>query len=125
MKPSLLIGTLLLIAAAPTTWAYGSSSSTKSCEKPQFANFVPTEKSEVSAGSQFSFTASGVIDPKSIKVNVKNQPVELSIDEKGNTYSVSGKLPENLTGTHARIAISAEGKNRCKGTGGWLIKITE
>ncbi|MBE0436131.1 MAG: hypothetical protein IBX56_10035, partial [Methylomicrobium sp.] len=47
------------------------------------------------------------------------------INEKGIGYEVSGNLPENLNDTYARIAISADGRNRCKGTGGWLVKITD
>ena len=125
MKSLALIGTLVLMTAASNCWAYGSSSSTKSCDKPRFSDFNPAEKSEVPAQSAFSFSASGVSDPNSIKVTVKNQPAEVAIADKGGTYQVSGNLPEGLTGTYARIAISADGRNRCKGTGGWLIKITD
>ncbi len=125
MKSLALIGTLVLMTAATNCWAYGSSSSTKSCDKPRFSDFNPAEKSEVPAQSAFSFSASGVSDPSSIKVTVKKQPVDLSINEKGIGYEVSGNLPENLSDTYARIAISADGRNRCKGTGGWLVKITD
>ena len=125
MKSLALIGTLVLMTAATNCWAYGSSSRTKSCDKPRFSDFNPVEKSEVPAQSAFSFSASGVSDPNSIKVTVKNQPVALIINEKGIGYEVSGNLPENLSDTYARIAISADGRNRCKGTGGWVVKITD
>lgn len=125
MKSLALIGTLVLMTAATNCWAYGSSSSTKSCDKPRFSDFNPVEKSDVPAQSAFSFSASGVSDPNSIEVTVKNQPVELIINEKGSVYEVSGNFPESLTDTYARIAISADGRNRCKGTGGWLVKIAD
>lgn len=125
MKLTALFGTLVLMTAASNCWAYGSSSSTKSCDKPRFSDFNPPEKSEVPVQSAFSFIASGVSDPNSIKVTVKNQPVEIALDDKGSVYQVTGNLPESLSGTYARIAISADGRNRCKGTGGWLIKIAD
>lgn len=125
MKSLALIGTLVLMTASTNCWAYGSSSSTKSCDKPRFSDFNPAEKSDVPAQSAFSFNASGVSDPNSIKVTVKNQPVALIINEKGSVYEVSGNFPESLSDTYARIAISADGRNRCKGTDGWLVKIRD
>lgn len=125
MKLKTLLGMLILMTVSANGWAYGSSSSSKSCDKPHFSDFDPAEKSEVSAQSEFSFAASGVSDSNSIKVTVKNQPVELSINDKGGVYQVSGKLPENLHDTYARINISADGRNRCKGSGGWLIRIVD
>ncbi len=120
---------ILMICLTTTTgqvFAYGSSSSSsKSCAKPTFSQFTPADKSEIGSGSEFSFTAVGVIDPKTIEVTVKNQPVELAIDSKGKVHKVSGKLPDNLNDTFARIAIRADGHNRCTGFGGWLVKISE
>lgn len=125
MKPTPLFMIALLTVTASNAWAYGSSSSSKSCEKPRFGEFQPAEKSVVPAQSAFSFSAYGVADPKSIEVSVKKQPVTVSINERNGVYRVSGKLPENLQGTYARIAIRAEGRSRCQGSGGWLIEIAE
>ncbi|MFI3178783.1 MAG: hypothetical protein QX188_04410, partial [Methylococcaceae bacterium] len=70
MKQNNFIWVVLLMLVASNSWAYGSSSS-KSCVKPKFSNFIPTENSEVAQGSQFSFSASPNTDPNSIKVTVK------------------------------------------------------
>lgn len=116
---------VLLMSITANAWAYGSSSGTKSCTKPKFSNFVPADKSEVAAQSDFSFTASANTYPESIKVTVKKQPVEISVSEKNGAYLVTGQLPESLQNTYARINIDAEGPNRCKGNGGWLVKIAD
>lgn len=62
-------------------------------------------------------------NPDTIKVSVKKIPVEVTINKENNAYSVSGKLPESLTGTYARIKIDANGTNNCKGSDGWLLNI--
>ena len=118
---------LLLLSIGITTnaWAYGSSSSTKSCTKPKFSEFVPADKSEVAAQSDFSFTASAATYPESIQVTVKKQPVAIRVTEKNGAYRITGKLPDSLRNTYARIDIGAEGPNQCKGSGGWLVKITQ
>ena len=109
MKPHRLLLAFLVMGIAANAWAYGSSSSTKSCTKPKFSDFFPADKSEVAPESEFSFSASSVPYPDSIDVRVKKQPVEVTISEKNGTYRVTGKLPDSLRNTYARISISAEG----------------
>lgn len=119
-----LIGLILLNGSV---WAYGGggSSSTKACAKPKFSEFTPAEKAEAKAGSEFSFIASANTYPDSISVTVKDIPVTLNVNDKnGTAFKVSGKLPDSLKDNYARISINAEGANKCKGTGGWLLKIT-
>ncbi|MGR9115718.1 MAG: hypothetical protein ACU85E_08125 [Gammaproteobacteria bacterium] len=115
----------LIMTLPVNAWAYGSSSSTKSCAKPKFSEFVPADKAEVAAQSEFSFIASANAYPESIKVTVKKLPVTVNVTDKNGAYLVTGKLPDALSDTYARISISAEGPNRCKGNGGWLVKISE
>ena len=118
-----IIGLLLMNNAV---WAYGGggSSSTKACAKPKFSEFIPAEKAEVKPGSDFSFVASANTYPGTLKVTVKDQPITLSVDDKnGTAFKVSGKLPKDLTDSYARINITGEGANKCKGSGGWLVKI--
>jgi len=38
---------------------------------------------------------------------------------------VTGTLPDTLKGDFARINITADGPNQCKGSDGWLVKIIE
>lgn len=109
-----------------TAWAYGSSSSTKACAKPEFTDFAPVENAEVTVGSAFSFTASANTYPNSIKVTVKGSPSAITATPKSQGgFQVTGQLPATLKGVYARIVITAEGQSNCKGEGGWLLKITE
>ncbi|MGR9037105.1 MAG: hypothetical protein ACU83O_11050 [Gammaproteobacteria bacterium] len=125
MNATKLFWMLALVSFADTAWAYGSSSSKKACEKPRFSEFSPPDKATVQPESAFSFIASGLTDPKTLKVAVKDQPVPISINPVNQGYQVKGTLPAALKGTFARISISAEGTNRCKGSGGWLVNILE
>ena len=120
---------LALIMVSCNSWAYGggSSSSAKACSKPKFSDFAPAENTEGAAGSIFSFTASGNTYPESIKVSAKGLPTTIKVTPQnaGNSFKISGTLPDSLKGTYARIAIDASAQNNCNGSGGWLIKITE
>jgi hypothetical protein len=119
---------LVLMIIANTCWAYGGgSSSSKSCEKAKFSDYVPAENSELAAGSAFSFIASKNTLPTTIKVSVKGQPATIKVEKKNNdTFAVSGKLPASIKGTYARIAIDADAQNNCNGgAGGWLVKVGE
>lgn len=126
MKSLSTLSLLLLMISLNTAWAYGGggSSSSKACAKPKFTEFIPGDKAEVDANSEFSFIASSNTYPESIKVTVKKIPVELTIeDKKGTAFKVSGVLPADLKGTYARISITADAPSDCRGTGGWLVKV--
>lgn len=127
MKLTNCLWVFLLTIFTGSCWAYGGgSSSSKSCDKPKFSNFVPAENADVTAGSAFSFTASKNTYPTTIKVSVKEQPATIKVDKKNNgTFAVSGKLPASLKSGFARIAISADAQSNCKGAGGWLVKVAE
>ncbi|CAA9891740.1 conserved hypothetical protein [Candidatus Methylobacter favarea] len=127
MKAHKLFWILVLTIINSNIWAYGgsSSSSQKACAKPRFTEFVPAEKAEMAAQSAFSFTASPNTNPDSIKVAIKDQPVDVKVTPKAQGFQVSGTLPDKLKGGYARININAEGHNKCKGSGGWLVKIAE
>ncbi len=126
MKSYKPVWVLILIIATSNVWAYGSSSSSKkACNKPKFSEFSPTNNTQVAAKSDFSFAASANTNPESIIVTVKDQPVAVTITPKNQGYLVKGTLPDTLTGSFARINIIADGPNKCKGSGGWLVKIIE
>lgn len=116
---------LALMLVTSTSWAYGSSSSSKSCAKPKFTDFTPAENTEVAAGSDFSFLASANTLPNSIKVSVKGLPTKLNVTPNKGGFQASGTIPMSLKGVYARIAITAEGQNKCKGDDGWLVKIAD
>lgn len=117
-----IVGLTLMSAQV---FAYGSSSSSKSCTKPHFSDFIPADKAEVAPKSAFSFTASADTNPKSIVVDIKKQPVAVTVTPKGQGYQVSGSLPADLKATTARINIIAQSPSSCKGSDGWLINITQ
>lgn len=125
MKTTQLFCILGLSLFSTQLLAYGSSSSSKSCTKPSFSEFNPANNADVAPQSAFSFLASSATNPKSIVVDIKKQPAEITVTPKGSGYQVSGKLPSGLKGTVARITISAESPSNCKGSDGWLIKIGE
>jgi hypothetical protein len=108
------------------TFAYGSGGgSKKACKKPELSQFTPPHLAVVEAQSVFSFFASSKTNPESIKVSVKNHPVEVTIDKKNNGFLIAGKLPEELQSTFARVNINATGLNNCKTKEGWLLNIKE
>jgi len=117
---------LMLMIATSNVWAYGSSSSSKkACNKPKFSEFVPANNAEVAAKSAFSFVASASTNPDSIIVTIRDQPVAVTVTPKNQGFQVTGKLPDTLKGNFARISITADGPNQCKGSDGWLVKIIE
>lgn len=117
---------VLLMTTTSHVWAYGSSSSSKkACDKPSFTEFSPVNNALVAANSAFSFLASPNTHPESIEVTIKGRVVPVTVTPKNQSFQVSGVLPEDLKNDFARISITANGANQCKGSGGWLVKITE
>ncbi|MDO9104362.1 MAG: hypothetical protein Q7U57_05315 [Methylovulum sp.] len=124
MRISNILLALVLMATAGQAWAYGSSSSSKkACAKPKFTEFKPVNNAQVAPASTFSFLASPGTNPDSLVVTVKGQAVELTLTPQNQSLLVQGQLPANVTGDFARISISAEGVNQCKGSDGWLVKV--
>jgi len=115
----------ILICFATNVSAYGSSSSKKACTKPKFTEFTPPHLSVVGTQSEFSFLASSLTDPTTLKVDAKKQPVKVIINKSNKGYSVTGKLPATLQSTYARINIEATGTNKCQAKDGWLLKIED
>ena len=117
------------MVAASNVWAYGSSSSSssskKTCNKPKFSEFVPVNNAQVAVKSAFSFIASANTNPESIIVTVKDQPVAITVTSKNQGFQVQGILPDTVKGTFARISITADSSNQCKGSDGWLVNIIE
>lgn len=125
MKSYPILGLLSLLLVHTTAWSYGSSSSSKACEKPKFNEFKPADKANVAPQAAFSFQASAATNPKTLVVTIKEQAINVSITPKNAGYLVEGKLPADIKGTVARININAESPSRCKGNDGWLVTIAE
>lgn len=128
MNNIILITLLALLVTGGNAWSYGGGGggSSKACEKPKFSDFLPEDNAQVTPGSSFSFTASKNTYPSTIKVTVKAQATTIKADKKSDgTFAVSGKLPTSVKGDFARITINADAQSNCKGTGGWLVKVSE
>jgi len=100
--------------------------SRSSCSKPRLERFMPAPLATVPSGSDFSFYAFNVDDPKNISVTAKKIPVEVTTEYREPFYIVKGKLPESLKNTPLRIDIKVSSKySRCEAENGWLIKVSE
>jgi hypothetical protein len=123
------LGIFILMLVASQAGAYGvgdnsRSGSVNTCSKPRFTDFVPADKAEVAPGSSFSFKASGNTHPETIKVTVKGVPatIEVGPHTAGTAVTVHGTIPAEFKDTYVKILIDAQ--SNCKGSGGWLLKIT-
>lgn len=126
MKTLKLLMVFFFIAYSVNVSAgYGSSSSSskKSCKAPKLIQYSPVHLSVVPSNSEFSIEVSSLTKPKSIEVTVKTLPVEVTIKEIKRGYLISGKLPESLKNTFARVEIRAAGINKCNLSEGWLLNI--
>ena len=128
MKTLKFLMVFIFIALSANVFAgYGSSSSSskKSCKPPTIIQYTPAHLSVVSSNSDFSIEVSSLTVPKSIEVTIKDLPIEVVITESKKGYLISGKLPESLKDTFARVEIRAKGTNRCKLSEGWLLNIKD
>ena len=94
------------------------------CSKPKFSGFKPGDRAEVAPGSAFSFRAPGDIAKNSVVATAKGINVDLTVEDKTDFYYFKGTLPAELKDTYARIKVDGKVKLGCKGSRGWLIKIT-
>ena len=96
------------------------------CDKPVLSKFLPLNLALVAPNSEFSFRVLNIQHPENISVTVKNIPVEIIAEFKDPFYAVTGKLPDSLRNTVARINIKVSGKSsHCEAENGWLVKIVE
>lgn len=133
-----LLLTLLWIAAAFTVaevnaaqhhGGHGSKGSRAAgggnCLKPKLEKFLPPNMASVAPGTEFSFVAF-LEKPEQLEVTAKKLPVEVNAEFKDPFYVITGKLPDSLRNTVARINIKVNAKsNACETENGWLVKITE
>ena len=126
MKLQNVLWVAILLIIPGTVWAYGDGggSSTVACTA-KFSKFTPANNSEVAAKSDFSFFASAATSPNSIKVTIKGLSVPVTVTPKNEGFQVTGKLPDTIKGTFAKINIDARGVNQCEGSDGWLVKVTQ
>jgi len=113
---------LILPGAA---WAYGDINAGNNmipCTA-KFSKFTPANNTEVAANSEFSFFASTLTNPNSIRVTIKDQLVPITVTPKHDGFQVTGKLPAAIKGTYAKINLTGKGPNQCEASGAWLVKV--
>jgi hypothetical protein len=104
----------------------GSSSGSADCIKAKISRYTPEHLAVVAPGTEFSFAASGSNGPSHIHVSIKQQPIEITIEDKDTFYLVKGKLPVEIKNSVVRISVSLKSKaSRCDAEGGWLLKVSE
>lgn len=101
----------------------GKKPSSGACVKPRLERFLPPHLATVAPGSEISFAAFNVENPDQIMVTAKKQPMVIQTEFKAPFYQVTGKLPDGLRNTMARIDVMVHGK--CPAEAGWLVKISE
>jgi hypothetical protein len=126
--------TLIALGFSSSAWSQsqhgghtgGSSSRDSGCIKAKVSNFKPAHLDTIAPSGEFSFTVSGSNGPGHIHVTIRDQPINVSVENKDTFYLVKGKLPAELKNETVRITISAKAKNsQCDNDTGWLLKVSE
>lgn len=125
MKVWNILWVAIVLMIPGTVWAYGEGgggSNPVACSA-KFSKFTPANNSEMAPKSGFSFVASPATVPNSIRVTIKDLSVPVSVTQKNDGFQVTGKLPDAIKGTFAKIRITAKGDNQCVANDGWLVKV--
>ncbi|WP_333878537.1 hypothetical protein [Methylobacter sp.] len=127
LSPILFIAAVLL---TDTAMAYDPGKTDEICKKPQFRDFnLPIykepEKTEVPPESTLSFLVSPWVNPDTIKLTIKNQNLEHTVESNSSFHRVKAKLPAALNGTFVRINVKATATLGCYDQAGWLLKIAD
>lgn len=128
-----VLSTVLVLGFSNISWAqstghigHGGGGEGPSCVRAKISRYTPEHLATVAPGSEFSFVASGSNGPGHIHVSIKQQPVDVTIEDKETFYLVKGKLPEEIKNSVVRISVTLKSKvSKCDTEGGWLLKVTE
>lgn len=133
MKITTMFKSTLLIAAilvSGTATAYSPEELAKACKKPKFTDFNLAEYKapdniEVAPESEFIIKISAWVDPTTIKLSAKKQPLDFKLESTSTFHKITAKLPASLTGSFVRIDVSAKAVTGCDDKDGWLVKIAD
>ena len=126
--------TLITLGFSNSVWSQsqhgghtgGSSSRDSGCIKAKVSNFQPANMETIAPGGEFSAFVSGSNGPGHIHVTIRNQAINVSVENKDTFYVVKGKLPTEIRNETVRISISAKAKNsQCDSDTGWLLIVSE
>jgi hypothetical protein len=133
MKALKLFGPILFSVTVLFTGsvsAYEMGQIEEVCKKPQFKDFnLPVykepEKTEVAPESTLSILVSPWVNPETIKLTVKDQAMDITIESNNSFHRVKAKLPTSFNGNIVRINVSAKALLGCSNKAGWLIKVAD
>ncbi|MCQ8102879.1 hypothetical protein NP590_02075 [Methylomonas sp. SURF-2] len=127
---------LILFAAAfslrtDAVFAYGSSSSSASCDKPTFSEFQPAVNKYIQSFREFAFVASSNTSPSSIEVNISAGQIKEHFSAKqleitpqpSGRLMVKGKINKPFQHGFVRLSATAHSKPGCEKTDGVLLRV--
>ncbi|MDD5273962.1 MAG: hypothetical protein PHU14_14750 [Methylovulum sp.] len=127
LKSELVLATLL---AFGTALAYSPEETEITCKKPRFTDFnlTPynaTDNIEVPAEAEFIIKMPAWVNPETIKLTAKGEPLPFKLESTSTLHKITAKLPAKLNGQFARINVGATAVLGCDDQTGWLVKIAK
>ncbi len=124
-KSALFIAAVLVNGQAA---AYSPEELEQACKKPRFTDFNLTEYKapdniEIAPESEFIIKISAWVDPTTIKLTAKKQPLPFTVESTSTFHKIKAKLPASLNGSFVRIEVSAKAVLGCGDKEGWLVKV--
>jgi len=105
---------------------HGGEGGALSCVKAKITHYHPENLATVVPGSEISFIVSGSNGPGHIHVIVRDEPLELTLEDKDAYYVVKTHLPAKYKNEAVRVNIRVEARySKCDADGGLLLKVTE
>ena len=125
VKSALFIAVVLFNGQAA---AYSPEELEQACKKPRFTDFNLTEYKapdniEIAPESEFIIKISAWVDPTTIKLTAKKQPIPFTVESTSTFHKIKAKLPASLNGNFVRINVSAQAVLGCDDNTGWLVKV--
>ena len=125
IKSALFIAVVLVNGQAA---AYSPEELEQACKKPRFTDFNLTEYKapdniEIAPESEFIIKISAWVDPTTIKLTAKKQPLPFTVESTSTFHKIKAKLPASLNGSFVRIEVSAKAVLGCGDKEGWLVKV--
>ena len=126
-KSALFIAVVLFNGQAA---AYSPEELEQACKKPRFTDFNLTEYKapdniEIAPESEFIIKISAWVDPTTIKLTAKKQPLPFTVESTSTFHKIKAKLPAALNGNFVRIEVSAKAVLGCGDKEGWLVKVAD
>ena len=100
IKSALFIAVVLFNGQAA---AYSPEELEQACKKPRFTDFNLTEYKapdniEIAPESEFIIKISAWVDPTTIKLTAKKQPLPFTVESTSTFHKIKAKLPASLNG---------------------------